>query len=217
MLSRSLAEGIGTLFLLVAVVGSGISGERLSGGNVAITLLANSAATGAGLIALILAFGPVSGGHFNPVVSLVEAWFGELPWREVPLYIVAQVCGAFAGVGAAHLMFGMTLFTASRHARTGAPQWFAEAVATAGLVLVIRGTARVGTLSVAVAVGCYIAAAYWFTASTSFANPAVTLARSLTDSFSGIRPRDTSGFLTAQLAGGAAAAVLARRIFRPAS
>ncbi|MEP6801527.1 MAG: MIP/aquaporin family protein [Acidobacteriota bacterium] len=216
MLSRGLAEGMGTLFLLIAVVGSGISGEQLSGGNVAIALLANSAATGAGLVALILAFGPVSGGHFNPVVSVVEAAFGELPWREVPVYIAAQVCGAFAGAGAAHLMFGLALFTPSRHVRTGTPQLFAEAVATAGLVLVIRGASRLGTFPVALAVGGYIAAAYWFTSSTSFANPAVTLARSLTDSFSGIRPADTPGFLAAQLGGGAAAAMLARRIFSPA-
>ncbi len=216
IMARSLSEGIGTLFLLIAVVGSGISGERLSGGNVAIALLANSAATGAGLIGLILAFGPISGGHFNPVVSVVGAGFGDLPWREVPMYIAAQVCGAFAGVGAAHLMFGLPLFTPSRHVRTGAAQWFAEAVAAAGLVLIVRGAARLGTLPVAVAVGGYIAAAYWFTASTSFANPAVTLARSLTDTFSGIRPADTPGFLAAQLGGGAAAAVLARRIFRPA-
>ncbi len=213
ILIRSVAEGVGTFFLLIAVVGSGIAGERLAGGNAAIALLANSAATGAGLAALILAFGPVSGAHFNPLVSLVEASFHELPRSDVPFYVLAQSVGAVAGAGAAHLMFGLPLYAASRHVRTGAPQWLAETVATFGLVIVIRGAARLGTVAVAIAVGCYIAGAYWFTASTSFANPAVTLARSLTDSFSGIRPADAPGFVAAQLAGAWAGAGFSRRVF----
>ncbi|MEP6768636.1 MAG: MIP/aquaporin family protein [Acidobacteriota bacterium] len=212
--ARALAESVGTLFLVATVVGSGIMGERLSGGNMAIALLANSLATGAGLIALILAFGPVSGGHFNPVVSLVESRRGLLPWREAGVYILAQICGGLAGVAAANLMFGLSLVTPSRHVRDGPAQMLAEAVTTAGLVLVIRGASRLGTLAVAIAAGGYIASAYWFTASTSFANPAVTLARSLTDSFSGIRLADTPAFIAAQLAGGAAALLLGSRIFR---
>ncbi len=215
--ARALAECVGTLFLAAAVVGSGIMGERLSAGNIALALLANSLATGAALIALILAFGPISGAHFNPVISLVEGRLGLLPPREAGFYIVAQVCGALLGVAAANLMFGLPLFTASRHARAGPAQMLAEAVATVGLVLVVCGAARMGTFAVAIAAGCYIAGAYWFTASTSFANPAVTLARSLTDSFSGIRPADTPAFLAAQLAGGAVALFIGSRIFRQAA
>jgi glycerol uptake facilitator-like aquaporin len=205
---RVVAEALGTAFLLAAVVGSGIMGERLAGGNVAVALLANTLATGGALLALILTFGPISGAHFNPAVTLAEAIQGGLAWRDVPLYVVAQVIGAFAGVAAAHLMFGEPLFFASRHARAGGTQMFSEFVATFGLLAVIRGCARLGLTAVATAVAAYIMAAYWFTASTSFANPAVTLARSASDTFAGIRPADAPGFIAAQLAGAAAAAVL---------
>lgn len=207
---RVTAEALGTAFLLAVVVGSGIMGERLSGGNVAIALLANSLATGAGLAALILTFGPISGAHFNPVVTLADAAQGGLPWREAPLYIVMQILGAFAGVAAAHLMFGEPLFATSQHARAGAAQWWAEFVATFGLLSVIWGCVRARPEAIPFAVGAYITAAYWFTASTSFANPAVTLARSFTDTFAGIRPADAPGFLVAQLFGAAAATVVMR-------
>ena len=202
---RLAAEGLGTAFLLACVVGSGIMGERLAGGNVAIALLANSLATGGGLVALILAFGPVSGAHFNPAVSLADAWAGGLAWRDLPGYIAAQVVGAFAGVAAAHLMFGEALFTASEHVRAGRAQLFSEFVATFGLLAVIWGCARRRSHAVPFAVGAYITAAYWFTSSTSFANPAVTLARAASDTFAGIRPVDVPGFITAQLLGAAAA------------
>ena len=205
---RVVAEAVGTALLLAAVVGSGIMGERLSGGNVAIALLANTLATGAMLVALILTFGPISGAHFNPAVTLADAWQRGMAWRHVPAYIAAQITGAFTGVATAHLMFGESLFTASRHARSGAAQIFSEFVATFGLLAVIWGCARLRSSVVPFAVGAYIAAAYWFTSSTSFANPAVTLARSMTDTFSGIRPHDVPGFIAAQLAGAAAATVL---------
>ena len=194
--------------LLAAVVGSGIMGERLAGGNVAIALLANTLATGAALAALILTFGAISGAHFNPAVSLADAWQGSLAWRDVPVYILAQVLGAFAGVAAAHLMFGLPLFSASRHIRAGGAQMFSEFVATFGLLAVIWGCARFRSQAVPFAVAAYIMAAYWFTASTSFANPAVTLARSLSDTFVGIRPVDATGFIIAQLAGAAVATIL---------
>jgi len=209
---RVTAEAIGTAFLLAVVVGSGIMGERLAGGNVAIALLANSLATGAGLAALILTFGPISGAHFNPAVTLADAAQGGLPWREAPLYIVGQIFGAFAGVAAAHLMFGEPLFAASQHARTGVSQWWAEFVAAFGLLAVIWGCVRARPEAIPFAVGAYITAAYWFTASTSFANPAVTLARSVTDTFAGIRPADAPGFIVAQLLGAAAATVVMRRL-----
>jgi glycerol uptake facilitator-like aquaporin len=196
--------------LLAAVVGSGVMGERLSGGNVAIALLANTLATGAALVALILTFGPISGAHFNPAVTLADASQGGLSWREVPAYVIAQLAGAFAGVAAAHLMFGLPLFSASRHVRSGAAQMFSEFIATFGLLAVIWGCVRFRPQSVPFAVAAYITAAYWFTASTSFANPAVTLARSLTDTFVGIRPVDCPGFIIAQLAGAAAATLLFR-------
>lgn len=196
--------------LLAAVVGSGIMGERLSAGNVAIALLANTLATGAALVALILTFGPISGAHFNPAVTLADASQGGLPWREVPAYVIAQLAGAFAGVATAHLMFGLRLFSASRHVRAGAAQMFSEFIATFGLLAVIWGCVRFRSQAVPFAVAAYITAAYWFTASTSFANPAVTLARSLTDTFVGIRPLDSSGFIIAQLAGAAAATLLFR-------
>ena len=196
--------------LLAAVVGSGIMGERLSGGNLAIALVANTLATGAALVALILTFEGISGAHLNPAVSLAAASQGGLPWRDVPVYVFAQIVGAFAGVVAAHLMFGLPVFSASRHVRTGVAQMFSEFIATFGLLTVIWGCVRVRPQAVAFAVAAYITAAYWFTASTSFANPAVTLARSLSDTFVGIRPADTAGFIIAQLAGAAAATILFR-------
>jgi glycerol uptake facilitator-like aquaporin len=202
------AEALGTALLLAAVVGSGIMGERLAGGNVAIALLANTLATGAMLVALILTFGPISGAHLNPAVTLVEAGRGALPWGKVPVYFAAQFTGAVAGVACAHLMFGEALFRASQHARSGGGQLFSEFIATFGLLAVIQSCARLQPPSVPYAVGAYITGAYWFTASTSFANPAVTLARALTPTFSGIRPADVPGFFAAQLAGAAAAAAL---------
>jgi glycerol uptake facilitator-like aquaporin len=207
---RMMAEAVGTALLLAAVVGSGIMGERLAGGNVAIALLANTLATGAILVALILTFGPISGAHFNPAVTLADASQGGLPWREVPSYVSAQLGGAFAGVAAAHLMFSEPVFSASRHARAGEAQIFSEFFATFGLLAVIWGCARLRSSTVPFAVGAYITGAYWFTSSTSFANPAVTLARSASDTFAGIRPADTPGFIAAQLAGAAAATLLFR-------
>ena len=204
------AEGIGTAFLLAAVVGSGIMGERLTGGNAAIALLANTLATGAALVALILTFGSISGAHFNPAVSLADAAVGGLRWRDVPGYLAAQMAGAFAGVAAAHAMFGMSVFSASRHARAGGAQFFSEFVATFGLLSVIWGVARTRTAAVPFAVAAFITAAYWFTASTSFANPAVTIARSATDTLAGIRPADVPGFVAAQLLGAGAATLLFR-------
>ena len=210
LIRRLTAEAIGTAFLLAAVVGSGIMGERLAAGNVAIALLANTIATGAALAALILTFGPISGAHFNPAVTLADAWQRGIAWRDVPAYIAAQITGAFAGVAAAHLMFGLPLFFASRHARAGAAQIFSEFLATFGLLAVIWGCVRARASAVPFAVAAYITAAYWFTASTSFANPAVTLARSVTDTFTGIRPIDVPPFIGAQLAGAFAATALFR-------
>lgn len=183
-------------------------GERLAGGNVALALLANTLATGAGLVALILTFGPISGAQFNPAVTLADALQGGVPWRHVPAYVAAQVSGAFVGVATAHVMFGEALFTASRHVRSGLPQLVSEFVATFGLLAVIWGCARRKTSAVPFAVGAYITAAYWFTASTSFANPAVTLARTATDTFAGIRPADAPLFIVAQLVGAGAATAL---------
>lgn len=207
---RLTAEMLGTALLLAVVVGSGIMGERLAGGNVAIALLANTLATGAGLVVLILTFGPLSGAHFNPAVTLADAWQGGLPWRDVPAYVAAQVLGAFLGVAAAHGMFDLPLYFASTHVRTGASQWFSEFVATFGLLAVIWGCVRQRPAAVPFAVGAYITSAYWFTASTSFANPAVTLARAATDTFAGIRPDDAPGFIAAQLVGALVATVLFR-------
>ncbi len=207
---RFAAECVGTAFLLSAVVGSGIMGERLSGGSVGLALLANTLATGAALVALILTFGPVSGAHFNPAVTLADASQGGLPWREVPLYVLGQVVGAFTGVAVAHLMFGESLFTASTHVREGVAQAFSEGVATFGLLATIWGVSRSRATVVPFAVAAYIVGAYWFTASTSFANPAVTLARAATDTFSGIRPGDVPAFIAAQLAG----AMVATALFR---
>jgi glycerol uptake facilitator-like aquaporin len=207
---RAVAEAVGTALLLAAVVGSGIMGERLAGGNVAVALLANTLATGAALVALILTFGPISGAHFNPAVTLAAAAQGGLAWPAVPVYVAAQVAGAFAGVAVAHVMFDEPLFAASRHARAGLPQLVSEFVATFGLLAVIWGCVRSRAAAVPFAVAAYITAAYWFTASTSFANPAVTMARSATDTFAGIRPADAPGFVVAQLVGAAAATGLFR-------
>lgn len=207
---RIVAEALGTAFLLAAVIGSGIMGERLAAGNVAIALLANTLATGGALVALILTFGPISGAHFNPAVTVADAWQGGLPWREVPVYITAQIVGAFSGVATAHLMFGLPVFFASHHARSGPAQVFSEFVATFGLLAVIWGCVRVRSGTVPFAVAAYIMAAYWFTSSTSFANPAVTLARAASDTFAGIRPIDAPGFILAQFAGAFAATALFR-------
>ncbi len=207
---RIVAEALGTALLLAAVVGSGIMGERLSGGNVAIALLANTLATGAMLITLILTFGPVSGAHFNPAVTLADASQRGLPWVEVPGYLAAQIVGAFAGVAAAHLMFGEALFSASTRIRAGAPQLLSEFIATFGLLCVIWGCVRSRPSAVPFAVGTYITGAYWFTASTSFANPAVTLARAASNTFAGIRPSDAPAFIAAQIAGAIAATLLFR-------
>lgn len=205
---RLVSEALGTAFLLATVVGSGIMAERLAGGNVAVALLANTIATGAGLVALILTFGPVSGAHFNPAVTLAAALQRGLAWRDVPAYVFAQVAGAFTGVAAAHVMFEEALFSASRHVRSGPSQLASEFIATFGLLSVIWGVSRRNAAHTPFAVGSYITAAYWFTASTSFANPAVTLARAASDTFAGIRPIDAPGFIVAQLLGATVATVL---------
>ncbi|MGE3541394.1 MAG: MIP/aquaporin family protein [Candidatus Tectimicrobiota bacterium] len=210
LMRRLTAETLGTAFLLAIVVGSGIMGAQLAAGNAAMALLANALATGAGLIVLILVFGPISGAHFNPAVTLATASQGHLPWRTVPSYLVAQVLGAFAGVASAHMMFALPLFTASQQVRSGTAQLWSEFVATFGLLTVIWGCSRQRPLAIPFAVAAYITSAYWFTASTSFANPAVTLARAATDTFAGIRPVDTPGFIVAQLLGMAAATWLFR-------
>ena len=207
---RLVAECVGTALLLAAVVGSGSMGERLAGGNVAIALLANALATGAALVALLLGFGPISGVHFNPAVTLSDASQGGIPGREVPGYLIAQITGAFVGVAVANLMFDEPVFAACTHARSGASQPFSEFVATFGLLAVIWGCSRLRSNTVPFAVGAYITAAYWFTSSTSFANPAATLARAATDTFAGIRAADVPAFLAAQLAGAAAATALFR-------
>jgi glycerol uptake facilitator-like aquaporin len=207
---RAVAEALGTAFLLAAVIGSGIMGEKLAGGNIAIALLANTIATGAMLVTLILTLGPISGAHFNPAVTLAVASQGDLSWSAVPAYLAAQIAGAFAGVAAAHLMFSEPVFFASRHVRSGNPQLFSEFIATFGLLSFIWGCARLRSSAVPFAVGAYITGAYWFTASTSFANPAVTLARAASDTFAGIRPADAPGFILAQLTGAIAATLLFR-------
>lgn len=202
------AEALGTAFLLAAVVGSGIMAERLAEGNVALALLANTIATGAALLALILTFGPASGAHFNPAVTLSMAWLGQSRWQDALPYVLAQLAGAVAGVAAAHVMFDEKLFSFSQHVRSGPAQWWSEFVATFGLLTVIIATSRSRPALTPLAVAVYIMAAYWFTASTSFANPAVTLARSLSDTFAGIRPLDAPAFIVAQCAG----ALLATRV-----
>ena len=207
---RCVSEGVGTALLLAAVVGSGIMGERLAGGNIALALLANTLATGAVLVALLLTFGPLSGAHFNPAVTLAAAWEHALPWRDVPGYLAAQLVGAFVGVATAHGMFDLPVFSVARHVRHGSSQMLSEFVATFGLLAVIWGCGRQRASAVPFAVGGWITAGYWFTASTSFANPAVTLARAASDSFSGIRPTDVPGFVIAQLGGATVATMLFR-------
>jgi glycerol uptake facilitator-like aquaporin len=207
---RVVAELVATTFLLAAIVGSGIMGERLAAGNVAIALLANSVATGGALLALIATFQPISGAHLNPVVTLVDAWEGGLAWRRVPIVVVAQFVGAACGVWLAHAMFGEAWISASSHDRGGIAPMVSEFTATFGLVAVVLGCARRRPDLIPFAVSAYIVAAYWFTASTAFANPVVTIARSMTGTFAGIRQADVAGFVVAQLAGGAAAVPLFR-------
>ena len=202
---RVVAEFLGTAFLLAAVVGSGIMGERLAGGNVAVALLANAVATGAGLLALIITFGPISGAHFNPAVTLVSAMNRDFRWADVPPYLLAQFTGGIAGVWVAHTMFGLAAFSFSHHERSGFSQAFSEFVATFGLLAVIVCGGRHRPAAVPMGVAAYVTAGYWFTASTALANPAVTVARSLTDTFSGIRPADVPAFIAAQLLAAAAA------------
>jgi len=206
---RAFAEWLGTAFLLAAVVGSGIMAAKLSGGNVALALLCNTIATGAILVALILTFAAMSGAHFNPAVTLAFALRGETAWRDAAIYIAAQISGAIIGVWIAHLMFELPLLQLSLTQRSGAGQWLAEAVATFGLLLTILGVASRTPAAVPYAVGLYITSAYWFTASTSFANPAVTIARSLSDTFAGIAPQDAPAFIAAQIAGALLAVPLA--------
>jgi len=207
---RLAAEWLGTAFLLAAVVGSGIMAQKLAGGNVALALLCNTIPTGAILVVLILIFGPVSGAHFNPAVTLAFAVGGELPWAMAGLYVIAQIAGGIAGVWCAHLMFELPVWQFSLTARTGGGQWLAEGVATFGLLLTILGCIARAPTAVPYAVGLYITSAYWFTASTSFANPAVTIARSLSDTFAGIAPGNVAGFIAAQFAGAGVAVLLAR-------
>jgi len=210
---RALAEFVGTGFLVATVVGSGVMGEHLAGGNIAIALLANTIATGAALVALIFTFADVSGAHFNPAVTLAVAFSRQpFPWQNVPVYVLAQCAGGVLGTVVAHLMFGLPWYSLSTHARPGWSIAFSEFIATFGLVLVIFGCSRMRPNAVPFAVGSYIVAAYWFTSSTSFANPAVTIARSLSDTFAGIRPIDVPMFLLAQLFGSFAAMALFRCI-----
>lgn len=209
---RLAAEGIGSLLLAATVIGSGVMAEHLAGGNAAVALLANTGATVAMLATLIALFGPVSGAHFNPAVSLVETLRGSLPWRGAGAYALIQVFGCCLGAVLAHAMFDLPALESSTHVRTGAGQWLAEAVATFGLLLVILGQQR--PKDAAWMVAAWIGAAYWFTASTSFANPAIAIARSLTNTFSGIRPVDVPGFIVAELAGALLALLVARRLFR---
>jgi glycerol uptake facilitator-like aquaporin len=211
---RLVCEGLGTAFLLAAVVGSGIMAQKLAGGNVALALLGNTLPTGAILVVLILIFGPLSGAHFNPAVSIAFALRRGLPWPEAALYIAAQIAGAMIGVWTAHLMFELPLWQLSATVRSGAGQWLAEAVATFGLVLTILGCAARTPAAVPYAVGLYITSAYWFTASTSFANPAVTLARSMSDTFAGIAPAGVAAFIAAQLGGMIAAVLLGQWLWR---
>jgi glycerol uptake facilitator-like aquaporin len=216
LLRKLVAEALGTALLLAAVIGSGIMAEELARPNLALALLANTVTTGAALVALIITFGAISGAHFNPAVTLADASQGGIPWREVPAYVGAQVIGAFAGTAIAHVMFKQpALFFASQHRRDGLAQLVSEFVATFGLLAVIRGSARRRPALVPFAVGAYITAAYWFTSSTSFANPAVTLARAASDTFAGIRPIDAPGFIGAQLAGAAVATATFRWLVPP--
>jgi glycerol uptake facilitator-like aquaporin len=214
--TRLLAEFIGTALLLIAVVGSGIMAERLSDGNVALALLANAVATGAALYAIILAFGPISGAHLNPVVTLTAAALNQFSRKELFSYIMAQITGALAGVWLAHAMFALPIVQLGTKVRTGFDQWLAEVIATLGLLIVIQGCRNHPLPATAAAVGAYITGAYWFTASTSFANPAVTLARSLSDTFAGIRPYDTIGFIAAQIFAAIIFIPISRRLFKTA-
>jgi glycerol uptake facilitator-like aquaporin len=207
---RCVAEFVGTTFLVATVIGSVVMAERLSNGNVALALLANTIATGAALVALIFAFGGISGAHFNPAVSLADAFEGGLAWGQTPHYVIGQVLGGIVGAVVAHLMFGLPVVSLSHHARNGPSQVFSEFVATFGLLSVIWGCSRLRSNAVPFAVGAYITAAYWFTASTSFANPAVTIARCLSDTFAGIRPTDVPWFVAAQIFGAFAATLLFR-------
>jgi glycerol uptake facilitator-like aquaporin len=211
---RLFSEWLGTAFLLATVVGSGIMAQKLAGGNVALALLGNTIPTGCILVVLILIFGPLSGAHFNPAVTIAFAWRGELSWLNAAAYIVAQILGAIAGVWAAHLMFELPLWQFSSTVRTGPAQWFAEAIATFGLLFTIFGCANKTPAAIPYAVGLYITAAYWFTASTSFANPAVTIARSLSDTFAGIAPSGVIAFIAAQLVGMGAAVIVGRWLWR---
>lgn len=210
---RLLAELLGTAFLLAVVVGSGIMAERLAGGNIGLALLANALATGAGLYALIMVFGPISGAHFNPVVSMYSAIASHMRWSEAGLYTLAQIVGGVLGVIATHLMFDLPLITLSEHVRAGGSQLWSEVVATFGLLAVIMSTSRSAPQATPAAVGAYITAAYWFTASTSFANPAVTIARTLTHTFAGIRPLDAPAFIVVQIVGMLAAVVVFRWLY----
>ena len=205
---RAVAEAVGTALLLATIVGSGIMAQRLSGGDVALALLANAIATGGALMCLIAAFGPISGAHFNPAVTIADAMQGGMAWREVPAYVTAQICGALSGVAIANIMFGLPIFFASHRVRGGPVLLLSEFIATFGLLVVIWGCVRFQSSLVAFAVAGYIVAAYWFTPSTSFANPAVTIARSLSDTFAGIRPIDVPGFISAQIIGAVAATAL---------
>jgi glycerol uptake facilitator-like aquaporin len=211
---RGVAECLGTAFLLAGVVGSGIMAARLAGGNGALALLCNTLPTGAIITVLILTFGPVSGAHFNPAVSVASALRRELPWPDMATYVAAQIVGGIIGVWAAHLMFELPVWQVSANARTGAGQWLAEFVATFGLLLTILGCAARTPAAIPYAVGLYITSAYWFTASTSFANPAVTIARSLSDTFAGIAPTGVAAFIAAQLIGMLAALALGRWLWR---
>ena len=214
ILRRLAAEMLGSALLLAAIIGSGIMGEQLAGGNIAIALLANTVSTGAALLVLILVFGPISGAHFNPCVSLISVWQKTLPWRESLLYIPAQIIGGFIGVASAHVMFNLPLFSLSTHQRSGLSQCWSEFVATFGLILVINACQKNHVKWIPVAVAAYIMSAYWFTASTSFANPAVTLARSLSNTFAGIRFDDVGGFIVAQLLGAICANIVFRWMFK---
>ncbi|SDJ48854.1 Glycerol uptake facilitator (Major Intrinsic Protein Family) [Bradyrhizobium sp. Rc2d] len=214
---RAFAESLGTAFLLAAVVGSGIMAQKLAGGNVALALLCNTIATGAILVVLILMLAPISGAHFNPAVTLALALRGETSWTDAAIYLVAQVGGGIAGVEIAHLMFELPVLQRSLTERAGAGQWLAEAVATFGLLSTILGVRYRTPAAVPYAVGLFITSAYWFTSSTSFANPAVTIARALSDTFAGIAPRDVPGFIAAQFVGAVLAVVLARWLWSPAS
>lgn len=217
ILRKMLSELVGTAFLLMTVVGSGIMGERLAGGNVAVALLANSLATGAALVVLLSIFGPISGAHFNPIVTLALREKNRMSWLHTVTYIVTQIVGAVLGVWIAHAMFGEPIFMTSTHTRTGLGQWIGEIVAACGLLLTIVGCDQNHPRMVPAAVGLYITAAYWFTSSTSFANPAASIARGLTDTFAGILPADIPGFIAAQIVGGVAAMLLCRGLFPQAS